>query len=153
MRNVYSISVFLTLTIGIGSAAFGQVNFGFKTGMNISNLKFDYTETKAVAQFNAGIVSEITLSDKFFIRPELLYSEKGWKVTDISTKLKYINLPVLGGYRLFPNCAILLGPEVGYLLGARRKPAAPDFTLPYEKFDYGVALGGSYVIVKRLPCN
>lgn len=139
----------LLLILALPSIAGAQVNFGIKAGVNFSNVEFDDSHPDPALRLNAGIVSEISLGKNFFIRPELLYSAKGWKVADISMKLNYISLPILAGCRPVQNFAILLGPEVGYLASISRNPSAPDIGNMYEKFDYGVAVGASYRIAKQ----
>ena len=140
----------MVLFLALPSIAGAQVNFGIKAGVNFSDAKFDDTNPEPALRLNAGIISEITIGKNFFVRPELLYSAKGWKAPGISMTLDYVSLPLLAGCRLVPDFAILLGPEVGYLISAHRKPSAPDIGKMYEKFDYGIAVGASYRIVKQL---
>jgi hypothetical protein len=142
------VKLIVVLSLLLPSVTRAQVNFGIKAGLNFSNAAFDYADADPVLRVNAGIVSEINLGKNFLVKPELLYSAKGWKATDISVTLNYISLPLLAGCRVIPDLAVLLGPEVGYLTGVSRKPDA-DFGNAYEKFDYGIAVGASYRIVKK----
>lgn len=146
--QTFSKLIFLLILV-LPAVAGAQVNFGIKAGVNFSTAEFDGSDPDRAVRLHAGIVPEISLGKVFFIRPELLYSAKGWQVPDISMKLNYISLPVLAGWRPVPDIAILLGPEVGYLAGIRRKPSSSSFANVYEKFDYGVDVGVSYRIVKQ----
>jgi hypothetical protein len=98
MHTLAKLTLLLTLTLP--SIAEAQLTFGIKAGINLSDVKFDDSDPDAAVRLNAGIVSEISLGKNFFIRPELLYSAKGWKIADISMRLNYITLPVLAGCRL-----------------------------------------------------
>ncbi|MBC7745514.1 MAG: PorT family protein [Flavobacterium sp.] len=101
---------------------FGQVNFGFKAGLNLSTLtNFNSSDNKTKLGLNGGILTEIGLRKKFIVRPEILYSVKGYKFSsqlyyeNLSVNLYYISVPLLGGYRLNDKFTILLGPEFSYL--------------------------------------
>ncbi|SFU34229.1 Outer membrane protein beta-barrel domain-containing protein [Pustulibacterium marinum] len=98
------------------------VEFGIKAGANISSTvgsKFRDSQKDRVA-FNAGIVSEFHLSEKFSLQPELMYSGQGSQVVrtdaqDVELKLDYIQLPVLAKFYFVKDfSSIELGPQVGY---------------------------------------
>jgi len=62
------------------------------------------------------LCTEIGISKKFIVEPELLYSIKGDKfpatilTNDRTLSLNYFSIPVLGGFRLNDKLTILLGP-------------------------------------------
>lgn len=149
MNRVQLLIVFVFIMITSSFVIYGQVNFGVKAGVNMAKGSFNDAETKFDEKFNAGVISEIDFNETFFIRPELNYSVKGWKVPDASMNLQYLNFPILLGFRPVPKLSLVAGPEFGYLLKTERKPDGSSMP-GYEKFDYGIALGASYRIVRKL---
>lgn len=90
------------------------------------------------------------------IRPELLYSSKGFAFNATGTsnkgslKLNYISVPILFGYRPDSKSEIFLGPEFGFLRKAVSKSLgiSEDMTNFYRHFDVGFDLGFAYHISK-----
>jgi opacity protein-like surface antigen len=105
--------------------------------------------------YQAGVLSEVDLSKKLYMRGEVLYSVKGWAYATVqegrSMNLHYLSLPVLLAYRPTAKISLLAGPEVGYLLQAVKKPATfLNFSDLYQKWDLGLTLGASYAFTSRL---
>jgi hypothetical protein len=108
-----------------------EIKFGAKVGLNISNFSGDVTNSKSLIGAQLGGFAEISISDKFAIQPELLFSLQGAKSeyseSDINysyseeskTKLNYINIPVLAKYYIADKLAVLAGPQFGILMSAK----------------------------------
>lgn len=134
-----------------------QIQFGLKGGANLADVRYlNDGNTKARVGWNAGILAEIPIQQNLFIRPELLYSGKGFGFSAIGTgsagseKLNYITVPVLGGYRPNATTEILIGPEFGFLRKAVSKSLGitEDRTAFYRHFDIGFDLGFAYNVSK-----
>lgn len=132
-----------------------QVEFGIKGGLNAATVAYINTDnSKARLGWNAGIVAEIPLQEDLFIRPEVLYSSKGfgYNATGFanagSLRLNYVAVPVLLGYHPFSKTSLLFGPEFGFLRKAASKSQGitDDMTFGYRRFDIGVDLGIAYDI-------
>lgn len=127
----------------------GQINYGVKTGINFSNTSFR-NEVKVGAHL--GAIANIDFSEKIFLKPEIIYAQKGFKFPSTSfsgagnSNFHYINVPVLIGFKPVNKFSLLFGPEVGYLMTATSNVDGKrvDITSVYERLDFGVALGGSY---------
>ncbi len=139
--------------ISIVTRSNGQVQFGVKGGLNFSTVAYINTgNSKARAGFNAGAMSEIPIQEDLFIRPELLYSSKGFAYNATgyanagSLRLNYVAIPVLFGYHPFNKTSLLFGPEFGFLRKAAGKSQGitTDMTNIYRHFDIGVDLGATY---------
>jgi hypothetical protein len=134
---------------------YGQVRYGLKGGVNLSRGEFDLGKTNYAIRIHGGFFTDISLTSKFYIRPELLFSQKGWKVPDdafnsnVSVTINYLNLPVVAGYKIFKGMSVLTGPELGLKLSSSRNPPIP-VRLPYKSFDFGWAFGCSYLFNERL---
>lgn len=88
--------------------------------------------------FQAGVYADLPLSTKFSITPQVLYTQKGGQVNmgipeysvpdgavnynrryEGSTKLNYIDIPVLVTYKACGKLSIFAGPQVSFLLSQR----------------------------------
>lgn len=147
MRKFTSALVLLLMLTMINVAQ-SQLQLGVKAGINVANVDYKNSENKNIIRFNTGLVSQIDFNSTFFLRPELIYSVKGWGFDDGSMNLHYLNVPVLLGYKPTTKLSVLLGPELGYLIRTVRKPESPNFDSPYEKIDYGISIGTSYNVAK-----
>jgi len=139
--TIYKITIGLILGILVTSPVHCQIDLGIKAGLNNST-NVDNLETTNEFEndkeyrtgYHIGIVSNINLSEKFTINPEMLYSQKGYKnvsrvvytydaygnpleydESKYDVRLNYIVVPVLFGYEVVNNLYLYTGPEFGYL--------------------------------------
>jgi len=140
-------------------SAHAQVSAGFKAGINVNNVKYrDSDPNTASVGFNVGVLTEITVNKSFFIRPELLYSVKGYRSPltgsngNTTSRLNYINLPILAGFPVTPQLHFLIGPEFGYMIKAAYKygSTTSNATDLYQHFDWGLDLGAGYKFTPQL---
>lgn len=108
-----------------------EIKFGAKLGVNISNFSGDVTDSKSLIGMQLGGFTEIGISDKFAIQPELIFSMQGAKTeyseSDVDysysekskTKLNYLNVPILAKYNIGEKFALLAGPQFGILMSAK----------------------------------
>lgn len=153
MKNIFLFSLgFFFL-----SSSDAQIQFGVKGGINFATVRYINTDnSKARVGWNAGALAEIPIQDNLLIRPELLYSSKGFAFSAVGTgssgslKLNYIAVPVLFGYHFNRKSEILAGPEFGFLRKAVSKSLGitNDRTNFYRRFDVGFDLGLAYNITK-----
>lgn len=139
--------------------SFAQVSFGAKAGLNVSSVKnLGSAENKTRVGFNGGLLTEIKISKKFIVRPELLYSIKGnrFPATPFNgggtLSLNYVSVPLLAGFHPAEKFSILLGPEFNFLINANSKfdGANHDGTKNFRKFDLAIDLGAAYNFTKAL---
>lgn len=151
--------ILFAITAAYCSLSFAQVNFGIKGGMNLATVRYiNADNSKARLGFNIGALAEIPVQENLFVRPELLYSSKGFGYSatqnsmEGSLRLNYINVPVLFGYRPSGNTAIMAGPEIGFLQKAvsRSQGITTDMTSFYRHFDAGFDLGFAYEFNKLI---
>ncbi len=103
------------------------VTFGAKAGLNLASISGDETEDiEGRTGFHVGVVAEISISDKFSVQPELLYSAQGAKSNyedafekdEATIKLDYINLPIMAKYYVAEGFSIEAGPQIGFLMNS-----------------------------------
>lgn len=140
IQQVLTIAALLLST----TYSFAQVSVGAKAGIYTSFI--DVTDAaegltqnvEGLTTATFGIVSEIGLGENFAFQPELLYTTKGFKVSEglninlggfpipagvtASTKINYLELPLLAKYK-FGNEGlrfnITAGPVVSYAMNGQ----------------------------------
>lgn len=135
--------------------------FGAKAGMNISSLSEDGFKSK-VGAF-VGVFMNHSLSDKFSIQPELLYSMKGAKYEEQgvsgSWNVDYISVPVMLQYNVTPALYLEAGPEVSLLLSAKSKISAEGESMSVDvkdmskSLDFGAAFGAGYSFTPQIGAS
>lgn len=101
---------------------------GAKAGVNFSNITGDLNALyEGRVSFHIGVVAEFEISETFSFQPELLYSSQGAKIESVSgyyehvNILSYLNIPLMAKYYLVKGLSIEVGPQVGFLVSAKRK--------------------------------
>jgi hypothetical protein len=100
--------------------------FGLKAGVNFSNVydtQGDQFTADGKLGFAGGVFLEVPLSDYLGIRPEILYSQKGFKATGqylsvpytFTRSSDYIDVPVLITLKPVPMFSINFGPQFSFL--------------------------------------
>lgn len=153
----------LSLLVIFSYQLHAQSQLFVKAGVTYSNItETDFftpnqTKFKPGAQF--GLLYSYQLKSNFNIRTELLFSDKGFKVsnaqnTDTRFRLFYINMPLLTGYQ-HGKFNFEIGPELGYLLTAFYQigDQSNDVGGLFDKFELGVTAGISYMIIDKLLIN
>ncbi len=97
--------------------------FGLSKAAN-DDLKADNTDKPLTIGFSAGAGFELSMGDIFSIQPEILYTQKGYKLKDADSesqfKLNYVEIPVLLKFTFGEEDELRFfgyaGPYVGYAL-------------------------------------
>lgn len=129
MKKLFFFSVFALFSIAALNAQ--EVNFGAKAGVNFASITGEDTDDlDGRTSFHIGVVTEISVSEKFSVQPELLYSsqgatmeesysEDGYSVkVDGTVKLDYINIPIIAKYYVAEGFSIEAGPQIGFLINS-----------------------------------
>lgn len=125
------------------------ITIGLKGGLNVSNFEGDIKENTFRTSVHVGIFSEIMISDKFSLQPELLYSGQGFSGRAIPgfsrSKYDYINLPVLAKIYIAEKISIEAGPQIGFLISAKNRTTDDNVKIQDQKtVDFGLNLGLAY---------
>ena len=140
---------------------------GIKGGVNFATLTGPDSEFYGIAPqklttFSVGGFLVYTKDDKINIQPEVYYCRKGAKYDEeygtLIFTMDYIDIPVLGTYKLGDNIRAFAGPSLGIYMGGNIEVSGEG---PEERFswdlddfadmsgiDFGLVLGGSYSSVK-----
>ena len=119
---------FLITAFFISTALFAQspAKFGIKAGVNISTLNIeDFDDDDARIGLHIGGLAHIHLgtTEQWALQPELVYSQEGGKLNfsggSVTTKLDYINIPVMFQYLFNNGFRIEAGPQLGLLVNSK----------------------------------
>ena len=136
-----------------------DVMIGVKGGLNFSDVSFDddseEIETESKSGLVLGVFADIGLGDMFSVRPEGLYSQKGFELAggDAELSIDYIEVPVLLVARFGESTIrplVFAGPVIGFeskcevsALGESADCGDdPDDPVETESTDFGAAIGG-----------
>jgi opacity protein-like surface antigen len=148
MKKIFMIIVCASTFV----VAKAQVSYGIKGGVNLSNIiGSDAEGAKAKVGFHVGAFSQIPVTDKFSIQPELLYSAQGAKYEasgedDVKINSGFLNIPVLAKYTAASGFYGETGPQLGFLMSAKAKQGddKTDVKEFYKTTDFAWAFGIGY---------
>jgi len=139
-----------------------NVRVGAKAGVNRSDIKGDDVDSfEGRTSVHFGAVVEIPVSDEFALQPELLYSAQGSEYSegdgyDGSTKVDYLNVPLMAKYYVTEGFSIEAGPQVGFLLSAKDEydfdgdSGEKDLKDDLKSIDLGLNIGLGYKLYNGL---
>ncbi|WOC39974.1 porin family protein [Polaribacter sp. HL-MS24] len=189
MKKNFLIILILLANISI-NAQTTKMNFGLKSGINMSKYTPDvYVGNSRIVEYQGKIgfyiggYSNIKISKKFRIQPELLFSNQGTKrvfedislfdsngiligVSDIEETINesVISLPIILQYFINEKFNLESGIQLGYVINRKQETTKDSFGLNqgnnsqnnntnYDKFDLGFNLGLGYKISEKLRIN
>ncbi len=138
--------------------SYGQVNFGYKAGLNLSRVRnAPYNNFTTNLNFNTGALAKFKLDKNYFINVECLLSLKGFNSVlipsgTIATSFSYLTLPILFEHKSSNKFYFQLGPELNYLVSAKMKNSTTDISVldNYKKIDICLAGGIGYNLSKKI---
>ena len=160
-----------TFILSILAVSVNAQYLGIKGGLNLSNLHLDNVDSENMrVGYHFGAYFNLPISDAFAFQPEVLYSTKGSKAEydydfgifgnikgNTQIKLDYIDIPLLGVFRVGDNFELHVGPYVGFLANSSYKfegtvDSGGDKDLDSDSFknlDYGL-VGGFAINIQAL---
>ncbi len=104
------------------------------------------TDTKMRTGFLAGVEGEYYVADWFSAAFGFNYAQQGWKISDdggnSTTKLDYMNIPIVANFYVAKGLALKAGIQVGFLMNA--KQASVDIKDGCKKVNFAIPVGISY---------
>lgn len=127
--------ILMTFALGIMAVGAKAQYVGIKGGLNLSNLRLsDVDDENMRVGYHFGAYLNFPISDGFALQPEVLYSTKGSKAEydydlglfgnvkgNAQIKLDYIDIPLLGVFRIGDNFELHAGPYFGFLANSSYK--------------------------------
>ena len=138
----------LFMLAGIGTSSYAQGIIGPKVGMSFATA----TDTKVPANTSTqdyktiitpqlGIVFNARLGDYVSLRPELLYSQRGFKGAgrfmgsdyDLSRTSGYLDVPLFLSFKPLEGISVLFGPQYSFLLHQHDAFSNSSLTIDQEQ--------------------
>jgi len=181
MKEISLITFLVCLTITANSQSLIPTKFGIKAGLNYSTLSISTVNgvkpavNSSQIGISAGACIHIPLSDKWYINPELVYSQKGASFnydytqdyntnnrqeysTTSNLSIAYIELNPTISYKANHKVSLNLGPSLAFLMSGNysyKQDPTNQHTLSSGEFneeslDIGLNFGFSYYINENL---
>jgi len=144
-----------------------RTEFGVNGGINVSWLsKAIYDEPRAKVGPLLGLYLKTQIGRSFYFRPELNYSNQGYKErydyyigadknkASLTMTLHYLNVPLL--FEIGRKVDFQFGGQVGFLLSAKRKDISDDQRIIVKadpgmrSMDLGLVAGVGYRLNERI---
>ena len=183
--------IILILLVSISiNAQTSKMKFGIKSGINLSKYTPElYVGNSRLADYQGKIgfyiggYTNIEISEKFKIQPEILFSSQGTKrvfenisftdsngiligTGDIEEKIResVISMPIILQYFINNKFNLEGGIQLGYIIDRKQKTSKNPFdeflennsqnnNTNYDKFDLGFNVGLGYEIFENLRIN
>ncbi len=167
MNIQLSITLALVLILSQGLVA-QQHHYGLKAGFNYVNSTDALFSNDGNGQYKIsyhfGVFGQLELSPKFFLRPELLLSNKGYHFKNQvnstpqegNVSLNYINFPLLFSFEMCQGLRVVGGFELGYLLSAKSKYDSENLDIKNawdNTFDLGLSAGLNYELTEKIQMD
>lgn len=134
------LSAFAVCAFALSNAQDSKLSFGIKAGVNLSSISGmkgdDGSDAKGRTGFYVGGLANYSISDKFSIQPEVLYSMEGAD----KRALDYIRIPVMAKYEVVENFSILAGPSFAFRMAAENA----ELEKATKSSDFGLGIGAAY---------
>lgn len=156
-RIIFLLSLCITITV---SNAYSQkFKFGIKAGTDIKKLSGKSFKDEFSYGYHAGIFTEIGISSKFGIQPEVQFSQvnidTSSQFSDIynfrkisKIQLRYVNIPLLLSFRPSKYISLQAGPQFGILVD-NGNTVLQNGNDAFKKGDFSM-LAGLQVNISRL---
>lgn len=176
----------MLITLNLHGQSLLPVKYGMKIGTNIANFNsttndgVENIESSPMIGASGGFYIEIPLNDRWYINPEIIYSQKGASfnyqythnyalnerdshTSNQELKLAYIELNTNASYKSTDKLSLNLGPSFSYLLTTsysvtdkgehdeqETHEELPSSIYEEETLDIGLNIGISYYISENL---
>jgi len=160
MKKVLFAALMMFSSVGaFAQHAVGSFNLQPKIGVSIANLT-DMKDSDPRVGLVAGVEGEYQVSDIFSISAGALYSMQGAKSTvsalgqsaTATTKLDYINVPIMANVYVVKGLAVKLGIQPGFKVSSTKKTDTSSLVgtgttshdIKAQSVDFSIPVGISY---------
>lgn len=157
-KMILTAAVILASAGAYAQHAVGSITLQPKVGLSVANVT-DVDNTDARVGFVGGVEGEYQATDLLSVSAGLLYSQQGYK-NDFSfagksikstSKLDYINIPIMANVYVVKGLAVKLGVQPGFNVNGKLKTvinAGGQFQaskdVDVKTFDFSIPVGLSY---------
>jgi len=158
MKTLQLTVLFLTVSLSISAQETKSQNKQFSAGI-YSGLSFNKTKLpdsfsnrpKLSTGYLIGVYTNIRISEKFSLKPNIHFIQKGSSFDSVRLNLNYLELPVLFSYSITKTIDIEIGPSLGYKISATsvKDGKKDEIHGVYDNIDYGMNLGVAFRLYKK----
>lgn len=152
MKKIILSVVMLSATFFVSQA---QVQYGLKAGANFYTFGGDEVENEDLNSkfgLHIGGLVNFSVSEKFKVQPEVVFSIQGSKQTDGTDELNwnfnYLNIPIMAQFYVSNGFFLETGPQIGFNLKAEIKDEESGTTFDLDdeikSTDISWGLGAGY---------
>ena len=125
----------------------GEITVAPTVGLNFANAT-NVEDSKMKVGPLFGVTAEYGLTEKLGVSAGLHFSMQGYKIKEsdetFTTKMNYLNIPILANYYVYEGLAVKAGVQPGILLSAKEESV--DFKEHCNTLDFSIPIGASYEI-------
>jgi len=157
----------VVLAVGfLGVVSAEGLGYGAKAGLNLANITGDDVEdAKIKPGMTIGGFATIPLGDKLSVRPEILFTQKGYRIKESEdgydykgkAKMNWLDIPILAVYEVAEGIKAFVGPYFDLYLGGEFVVESDfgDFDEKIEGEDVnslgmGLMFGGAYGVIENI---
>lgn len=129
------------MAFGVSNAQ--EMKFGVKAGYSSTNFTGDADGGDARGGFYVGGLVDFTVSEKFHVQPELMYSTEG---ASDDAGIDYLRLPIMAKYYVMEGLSLQAGPEIAFKIAAQ-EDLVDEAT---KSLDFGLGFGAGYELSNGL---
>lgn len=146
MKKLIFIGLLIFFVSGVQAQ---ETRFGVKGGTNFANIFGDDYGADTRISIHFGLLTELGISKRFSIQPEILYSGQGSKSDYLTWKLDYLTVPILAKYFIAEGFSLEAGPYMAYNLLSEWKVETDSFDMKEEtaRIDMGAGFGLEYELL------
>lgn len=166
---IHKTILFAVLLFAVNFSAAQQLSLGVKAGYTLAN--FDIKSdgegqgifygpdgVQSLDGVHIGLDGRMEISPRWAVVTGLTYCQKGyksvvfWPSGEASARniFNYLNIPVVGDFRVWQGLSLQAGAEAGWLFDSRLKSAGENIDTDdqdlYGRFDLGIVAGLEYRI-------
>ncbi len=152
MKKIILSVVMLSATFFVSQA---QIQYGLKAGANFYTFGGDEVENEDLNSkfgLHIGGLVNFSVSEKFKVQPEIVFSIQGSKQTDGTDELNwnfnYLNIPIMAQFYVSNGFFLETGPQIGFNLKAEIKDEESGTTFDLDdeikSTDISWGLGAGY---------
>ena len=163
-KMILMAAMFATSVAAMAQHAVGSFTVAPKVGMTVANVT-DFDNSDSRIGFIGGVEGEYQATDLFSISGGIFYSMQGYKYDgsteilgikangDVTTKLDYINIPILANVYVVKGLAVKLGIQPAFNVNASvsgsynvagHSGKSDDYDIEAKSFDFSIPVGLSY---------
>ena len=146
-KMILMAAMFVASVAAMAQNAVGSFSVTPKIGLNVADLT-DFENTDMRLGVAVGAELQYQASDLFAISGGLLYSMQGCKLNDFTTKVDYINVPILANVYVVKGLAVKLGIQPGFNVNSsvsyKSSLSKGDSDVDAKTVDFSIPVGLSY---------